>query len=268
MGRGSGTTRVKRSTIMVARKHAVLAMMLLWLASSVQQSAARRSAQSASLSVAMRRGGACSGCSTPAGSSTEVSSTGRNTGACSPSPASASRLRPSVRSEPNWCRTLSCSLPLFPPGVSCSCRGRLLDAAIPALVSMRSCFTRSRVASISGSGTGVGPQAGVGSPGGIAAPASSHATRAISDAAASSTAASLAETCPLDAKSELAIDASESRTLRAAVAACRCFIPTSCSAAVTDSSRHCAWVGSFPLSLERHPSAPMPGRVAAPKLST
>lgn len=67
--------------------------------------------------------------------------------------------------------------------------------------------------SISGSGTGVGPQAGVGSPGGIAAPASSHATRAISDAAASSTAASLAETCPLDAKSELAIDASESRTL-------------------------------------------------------
>lgn len=66
---------------MVARKHAVLAMMLLWLASSVQQSAARRSAQSASLSVAMRRGGACSGCSTPAGSSTEVSSTGRNTGA-------------------------------------------------------------------------------------------------------------------------------------------------------------------------------------------
>eukprot|EP00951_Prasinocladus_malaysianus_P033025 scaffold324536_cov42-Prasinocladus_malaysianus.AAC.1 len=91
MGCGRGTRRVKRSTSMVALRQAVLLMTSDWLASRVQQSAARRRAQSTAGMVRGREGGSPGtegGSSEPSlspagrGSSTEVSSTGRRMGAC------------------------------------------------------------------------------------------------------------------------------------------------------------------------------------------
>lgn len=72
---------MNRSTRRVARRHAVLAMTVSWLASRMQQSAARRMAHNASLIDLTFCGGPSWG-SDFGGTSTEVSSTGRRIGAC------------------------------------------------------------------------------------------------------------------------------------------------------------------------------------------